>query len=91
MLVSAIVALTCLSSLSKASPTLFTRARNDSSCHYLPGDAFWPTSQDWADLNNAVGGRLVATVPLGSPCHNPNYNAEQCSALKVAWPYAQTQ
>ncbi|KGO69587.1 FAD linked oxidase, N-terminal [Penicillium italicum] len=32
-----------------------------------------------------VGGSLVATVPIGSPCHEPNYDAVACAALKEIW------
>jgi hypothetical protein len=27
----------------------------------------------------------VKTVPLGVPCHAPNYNAETCEVLKDGW------
>jgi hypothetical protein len=77
-----------------ASPTAVRRATsvNDtSSCRYLPGDARWPSGFEWASLNTTVGGRLIATVPLGSPCHDPDYDEEECTALKAGWPFMQTQ
>lgn len=54
-------------------------------CRYLPGDAGWPSVSTWKALNSSVGGRLVATVPLGSPCHDPTYNAKECAALQSEW------
>ncbi|KAI0484813.1 hypothetical protein GGR56DRAFT_680558 [Xylariaceae sp. FL0804] len=54
-------------------------------CKCFPGDSCWPTDGDWAALNSTVGGRLVATVPLGSPCHDPDYDAERCAYLQQQW------
>ncbi|KAI2603192.1 uncharacterized protein GGS25DRAFT_516157 [Hypoxylon fragiforme] len=56
-------------------------------CKYLPGDANWPSQDEWATLNNTINGRLVATVPLGSPCHDPNYDEELCASLQDQWLY----
>ncbi|KAM4055825.1 FAD binding domain-containing protein [Hirsutella rhossiliensis] len=53
-----------------------------SDCKCFPGDSCWPRPGDWARLNETVGGRLIATVPLASPCHVPNYDARACSALR---------
>lgn len=54
-------------------------------CYRLPGDADWPATQAWSILNSTVNGKLVATVPIGSPCHDPTYDADACSALKSQW------
>lgn len=62
-----------------------------STCYCLPGDSCWPSDSTWASLNDTVGGRLIATVPLGSPCHDPNYNATACAALQSAWTEPETQ
>ncbi|CAG8054833.1 unnamed protein product [Penicillium nalgiovense] len=56
-----------------------------SDCHCLPSDSCWPAPSVWASLNSTVGGRLIATVPIGSPCHEPNYDAAACAALKATW------
>jgi hypothetical protein len=63
----------------------------DTSCHCLPEDSCWPASNKWDALNSTVGGRLIATVPIGSPCHDPNYDAAACAALQADWNYPQTQ
>ena len=57
------------------------------SCRYLPGDSDWPSLDDWTQLNNTVRGQLIATVPLGSPCHDPFYNETECAYLTAQWVY----
>lgn len=57
----------------------------DSNCRCFPGDACWPAQDVWAKFNESVDGRLVATVPLGTPCHDPNYNAAECQKLSEQW------
>lgn len=65
--------------------------QNNKKCHVLPGDADWPTTEAWATLNETVNGKLVKTVPIGSPCHDPTYDASACDALKAAWTNPLTQ
>jgi hypothetical protein len=67
--------------ISSASATFFGQP----DCKYLPGDSQWPSNFQWELLDFAVGGRLVKTVPLGTPCHNPNYNAAVCQNLQNNW------
>ena len=62
-----------------------------SQCRCLPGDACWPSSATWNKLNATVGGRLVATVPIGSPCHDPTYDEAACTALQNEWTSTSTQ
>lgn len=62
-----------------------------SSCRYLPSDAGWPSLAEWNQFNSTVGGRLVATVPLGSPCHDPTYVAAECASLQSQWLEPQLQ
>ncbi|UNI17859.1 hypothetical protein JDV02_004173 [Purpureocillium takamizusanense] len=78
------------SSLVQAAALLAAQALADASstslsCRCLPGDACWPSDRTWAKLNATVGGRLVATVPIGSPCHDPTYDAAACAALQASW------
>lgn len=54
-------------------------------CKCLPGDACWPSASGWSGLNQTVSGRLIATVPLAHPCHDPDYDAERCQALRDEW------
>ncbi|KAK0385546.1 hypothetical protein NLU13_6725 [Sarocladium strictum] len=59
-------------------------------CRCLPGDACWPSVQEWQRLNQTVDGRLVATVPIGSPCHDPHYDEAACKQLQDDWLLPQT-
>lgn len=62
-------------------------------CRNIPGDPGWPSSTDWETLNQTVGGRLVATIPLASVCHQQpfdNFNQEECEALQSGWVDVQT-
>ena len=61
------------------------------SCRCLPGDDCWPSSSDWQSLNETVSGRLIETVPIGSPCHDPTYDGETCEALREQWTKYKTQ
>lgn len=60
-------------------------------CKCFPGDPCWPSQGEWDKLNATVGGRLIKTVPLGSPCHDPHYNAALCETLKSQWKLAPVQ
>jgi hypothetical protein len=57
-------------------------------CRYIPGDASWPNRRQWDRLNTTVGGRLIATVPLGHVCHDRGifrgYDAVACANLGQA-------
>lgn len=60
-------------------------------CKCFPGDACWPRPDEWSRLNKTVDGRLIATVPLGSPCHDPSYEEAQCARLQKEWLYSSVQ
>ena len=60
-------------------------AESNPSCRHLPGDAAWPSLLEWRNLNSSVNGKLVATVPLGAPCHDPVYNEGACKRLQMNW------
>ncbi|KAJ6023922.1 FAD linked oxidase N-terminal [Penicillium herquei] len=82
---------TCVASLSTSSSVSSlagsTNANNSfaSTCRKLPQDGDWPSAQDWARLNQTVGGRLIATVPVAHVCHDPTYNATACAWFKDNW------
>lgn len=60
-----------------------------SSCRCFPGDPCWPSSAQWSSFNASIGGKLVATVPIASPCHDTfpgvSYDAEACAAIRASW------
>ncbi|KAH6844153.1 Zinc finger E-box-binding homeobox 1 [Alternaria postmessia] len=72
--------LTLLSVVSATNPT-------SNRCKSFPGDKSWPSQSDWNSLNKTVGGRLVATVPLGAPCHGSTFDNAACESLKSQWQY----
>ncbi|KAK1981821.1 FAD binding domain-containing protein [Colletotrichum cereale] len=58
-------------------------------CKCFPGDSCWPVTEQWNALNTTVGGNLIATVPLGSPCHDPTYDAATCASLQNQWQFTE--
>jgi hypothetical protein len=73
--------LTLTASLAAAGPA----SKHESSCRCLPADDCWPSSSSWDRLNETINGRLIATVPVGAPCHDPNYDEEACAAVRESW------
>lgn len=69
-------------------------AQANPKCRCFPGDSCWPSTRQWNDLNSTLGGRLTATVPLGSVCHRHGkfsaYDASACENLIANWPYPAT-
>jgi hypothetical protein len=82
-----------LTSLALAAPAIagVCHVARDVDCHCLPSDSCWPAPSAWASLNSTVGGRLIATVPIGTPCHAPTYDATACAALQAEWYEPQPQ
>ncbi|KAK7453948.1 hypothetical protein VKT23_011460 [Stygiomarasmius scandens] len=54
-------------------------------CKALPEDAEWPSLDTWDAFNASVDGRLIRTVPIASPCHNPTFDGEQCQFVRDNW------
>lgn len=80
-------------SLWLSAPNRAHATNSSRSCNYMPGDRGWPNDQEWAQLNETVGGRLIATVPQASVCHSvpySDYDATSCAALQEVWGLAQT-
>lgn len=57
----------------------------DQNCRCFPGDECWPNQGQWEEFNRTVRGRLVATVPLATPCHGATYDATKCQAIRDQW------
>lgn len=60
-------------------------------CKTFPSDKAWPSKTEWDKLNSTVSGRLVATVPLGAPCHGASFNNATCESLKEQWQFEKIQ
>ncbi|RKU43533.1 hypothetical protein DL546_006865 [Coniochaeta pulveracea] len=61
---------------------------SNNKCKSFPGDRSWPSQREWDQFNATIHGRLIKTVPLGSPCHDPYYDAAACEALKTQWGFS---
>lgn len=69
-------------------PSFVSPSNAGSTCRCFPGDTCWPSQEVWDSLNNTVNGRLVASRPLGAPCHHSAfapYNQSQCDSLRDRW------
>lgn len=62
-----------------------------STCKCFPGDACWPSTQEWNKLNQTVFGRLIATTPLAEACHGDKYDSAKCASLQSSWQTPDTQ
>ncbi|KAF8471233.1 hypothetical protein BDZ91DRAFT_718151 [Kalaharituber pfeilii] len=83
LLLTALVALSGHVVPSSANPTLKRGDNND--CRCAPTDPCWPSPFEWALFNFTVNGALLKSVPLGSVCHDPDYNEEKCQELRDNW------
>ncbi|KAK2046618.1 FAD binding domain-containing protein [Colletotrichum somersetense] len=90
MKTSAVIATATLAVAPFAAAGLLPKRAEDASCRCLPGDDCWPSTSSWDALNSTVAGKLVATVPIGSVCHDPNYDEAACTALQESWTLPQT-
>ena len=68
-----------------------TSVGGDKRCKCFPGDACWPSRREWDRFNKTVQGRLVRTAPLGSLCHDPQYDAALCEELRSEWRFPSVQ
>ncbi|KAI4865386.1 hypothetical protein F4820DRAFT_420276 [Hypoxylon rubiginosum] len=66
-----------------ASTSLVTAAAD--ACRSLPGDAAWPSVEDWNALNSSTGGRLIQGVPLAGICYGVQADSTACSELRSDW------
>ncbi|KAI0896945.1 FAD binding domain protein [Annulohypoxylon nitens] len=58
-------------------------------CRCFPGDSCWPSSAQWDSFNKTLGGKLIATIPIASPCHDGfpgvDYDADKCTQIQANW------
>ncbi|KAI5776948.1 FAD/FMN-containing protein [Geopyxis carbonaria] len=52
-------------------------------CTY--GEPCWPSSRDWDHFNATISGRLIASLPPASACHDPHYSQSLCATAKTEW------
>ncbi|KAI1455087.1 FAD/FMN-containing isoamyl alcohol oxidase MreA [Annulohypoxylon moriforme] len=80
-----VLALLCTVVVASSIPTRLKTRDTQSKCRVLAGDSAWPSKAKWDQLNSAVGGRLIASVPLAAVCHDPHYDEKQCNHLRDRW------
>ncbi|CAG7966762.1 unnamed protein product [Penicillium nalgiovense] len=58
-----------------------------SDCKCGPSDPCWPTSAEWASLNDTLTGHLLKAVPPASACYKTedNYNVAECKRIVEEW------
>lgn len=55
-------------------------------CRLVPGDADWPSDEDWSNFNATLGGALLKPKPLASVCYaGDGYDAKRCDMLQQSW------
>ncbi|KAJ6031367.1 FAD linked oxidase N-terminal [Penicillium herquei] len=56
-------------------------------CRLLPGDKAWPSESTWSELDSALGGALIKTVPLAASCYPswPEYDSAKCTDVGDDW------
>jgi hypothetical protein len=66
---------------------------NSPVCRCMPQDPCWPNDDRWDHFNTTIAGKLIATIPIASPCHldlfTP-YNKTQCAQLHSDWGFPAT-
>ena len=76
-----------------ASPYLYGAPAEQARCRCFPGDECWPSKAQWNDFNLTLQGKLIATNPIASVCHNSQfgaYDAEACNHLRSIWDLPET-
>jgi hypothetical protein len=85
---------TIIIALFDVSNALFlTRPPASRDCRCMPQDSCWPNETTWNQFNDTIGGKLIATIPIASPCHiDPFalYNETQCAQLRSDWGFPAT-
>ena len=72
---------------------LENNSTSSSGCRCFPGDTCWPALSEWTAFNQSLGGKLIATVPLASPCHDDifaPFDAQLCTELQSTWFFPET-
>ena len=62
-------------------------------CRCFPGDACWPPEAEWSRFNKTLDGKLIATVPIASACHESSfgpYDPARCEQLRSIWGFPET-
>ncbi|MCO5585733.1 hypothetical protein L7F22_039669 [Adiantum nelumboides] len=64
----------------------YTNNSNNIVCRCMPDSACWPSLDVWNELNNTLGGQLIAPSPPAAPCYNgPTQNITACQIAAANW------
>ncbi|KAG6986519.1 FAD-linked oxidoreductase sor8 [Physcia stellaris] len=92
-----LTALTAINAIAAPEPVVRPTPPIAGGCRFIPSDPEWPSIEEWSSLNISVDGRLIATVPSGSPCFRSTYDVKtkttglntfdekQCNDVKANW------
>lgn len=64
-----------------------TKRAASGTCKTYPGDLLWPSTVLWDIFDLLLGGALIKTVPIASPCYDDygDYDEAQCEWLTNNW------
>ncbi|OTB16527.1 hypothetical protein K445DRAFT_316800 [Daldinia sp. EC12] len=75
--------------MARPSSFLFPLQQHEHHCRCFPGDDCWPSLEEWADFNKTIGGKLISTIPIASPCHDSfpgvDYDPDKCAQIRANW------
>ncbi|KAF9431819.1 hypothetical protein BGZ76_011660 [Entomortierella beljakovae] len=54
-------------------------------CRCLPSQPCWPTQDQWSELAQSVGNKLIPTKPVAYECHDPHYDSAKCSEIQKGY------
>ena len=76
-----------ISSIIRIFSSIHPATGSTSRCKVYPGDANWPSDEEWMKLNQATGNRLfIKPQPQASVCYpGPFYNAAKCAEITPIW------
>lgn len=63
-------------------------SKANAACYCFPNDECWPTISEFDEFNRTIDGKLIATIPIASQCHQTafsNYDPEACKTLQSVW------
>ena len=60
---------------------------SNQTCKTTPLDTNWPSAEEWAALDTAIGGVLIKTAPIASSCYpgNPFNSPLSCDTVAANW------
>ena len=66
-------------------------AESSHGCKVMPSDKKWPSPKVWNAFNASVDGRLIKTIPIATPCHDPSFSKDECAEVQDNWGIADYQ